>query len=77
MRSYSVMLLVGMILAFAVEMLAVHVLNRWVYVDAMPLLPGTGIGLVPIVQMIVLPAIIFLVASAILRRWFPPDRKPQ
>ena len=34
-------------------------LHRWSYADTMPLVPGVGIGLVPILQMLALPLMIF------------------
>lgn len=34
-------------------------LHRWSYADTMPLLPGIGLGLVPILQMLVLPPLVF------------------
>jgi hypothetical protein len=36
-------------------------LHRWSYADAMPLVPGVGVGLVPILQMLVLPPLVFWV----------------
>lgn len=66
---YLVMLTIGALLATAVETVAVQVLNRWSYADAMPLIPGTNVGFVPVLQLIVLPPLVLLVARAILRRW--------
>lgn len=34
-------------------------LHRWSYADTMPLIPGLALGLVPIVQMLVLPPLVF------------------
>ena len=61
---YTVMLATGLAIGIAVEWVAVHLLRRWSYTDAMPLLPG-GIGLVPILQMLLIPPVIF----AIVARW--------
>ena len=36
-------------------------LQRWSYADTMPLLPGLGVGLLPILQMLVLPPLVFWV----------------
>jgi hypothetical protein len=69
LHGYLVMLPTGIILAVAVEAVAVHVLHRWTYTDAMPRIPGLEIGLVPIAQMLVLPPLIFFLASAILTKY--------
>lgn len=60
---YAVMLATGLAIGIAVEWVAVHLLHRWSYTDEMPLVPGFGIGLVPILQMLLLPPVIFAVAA--------------
>ena len=57
------MLMSGFTLAMLIEWGAVHVLGRWSYAANMPLLPGLGIGVVPILQMLVLPPVIFKVTA--------------
>ena len=54
-----VMVVVGLVLGVTVEWVAVHVLQRWGYTARMPRLPGLDVGLVPVVQMLVLPPLIF------------------
>ena len=44
----------GFVLAVAFEWWALGT-GRWSYADSMPLLPGLGVGLVPVLQMIVIP----------------------
>ena len=66
--SYILMLLSGFTLAMLVEWGGVHVLGRWSYAANMPLLPGWGIGVIPILQMLVLPPIIFKVTARLLER---------
>jgi hypothetical protein len=56
---YLLMLTAGLILAVLVEWVAVYRLERWKYTEIMPILPGLDIGLVPIAQMLVVPAVIF------------------
>jgi hypothetical protein len=56
---YLVMLAAGLILAVSVEWVAVHRLERWAYAENMPTVPGLGIGLVPIAQMLILPPLVF------------------
>jgi len=58
-RGYAVMLAVGLAVGFSVEWAAVRLAGRWVYTAQMPLVPGLGIGIVPVVQMLVLPPLIF------------------
>lgn len=62
-RGYAWMLASGAIFAVALEWTMVHILRRWSYEPAMPLLPGLDIGLVPIAQMLLLPPAIFAVAA--------------
>ena len=64
---YLVMLIAGLIIAVGVEWVAVHVAQRWSYTDRMPLLPGLEVGVVPILQMLLLPPLIFRAVALILR----------
>lgn len=63
-RHCSVMLVVGLGLGVVVEWVAVRLISRWAYTDQMPLIPGLAIGLVPVIQMVVLPPVIFSVVAA-------------
>ena len=65
---YLVMITSGLVLAVLVEWVAVHGLGRWVYAEKMPTVPGLGIGLVPIAQMLILPPLIFRIATVIQAR---------
>jgi hypothetical protein len=62
---YVVMIAAGLLLAVLVEWMAVHKLERWAYAERMPKLPGLGVGLVPIAQMLILPPIIFRIVTFI------------
>ena len=62
---YLVMIAAGLLLAVLVEWVAVHKLERWAYAERMPTVPGLGLGLVPIAQMLILPPIIFRIATFI------------
>lgn len=57
--AYALMLIAGFSIAVMVEWVALHALNRWSYTTSMPLLPGLGIGVVPVLQMLILPPLIF------------------
>jgi hypothetical protein len=69
---YLWMLSAGLVIGVVVEWLGVHVAGRWAYGPRMPLVPGLEIGVVPVLQMLLLPPLIFRMASAgqraILRR---------
>jgi hypothetical protein len=58
-QGYGVMLMTGLVLGIAIEWIAVHRLGRWMYTVQMPLVPGLAIGVVPVVQMLILPPVIF------------------
>ena len=62
---YAVMLPTGVAIAIAVEWIALHWLARWSYTAQMPLVPGLDIGWVPVLQMVLLPPLIF----ALVARW--------
>ena len=66
LKGYGVMLMTGLILDVAVEWLAVHVLQRWSYTVDMPVLPvitGVNIGITPLLQMLILPPVIFYIVA--------------
>ena len=65
---YVVMLSTGLLLALSVEWLGLRVLGRWRYTDRMSLLPGLGLGVVPIAQMLFLPPLIFRMVGRLGRR---------
>lgn len=69
---YGVMLGAGLVIAGAIEWVAVHVLHRWAYTDLMPVIPGLEIGVIPVLQMLLLPPLAFM-AVAIIRGLPRPD----
>jgi hypothetical protein len=62
---YLIMIAAGLLLAILVEWLGLLVLGRWQYTDNMPRIPGLGLGVVPIAQMLILPPVIFRIAAII------------
>lgn len=60
-------LLAGLIIGVAVELWGLGT-GRWQYADAMPTLPGAGVGIVPVLQMLVLPSVVFWIASKLDRQ---------
>lgn len=69
-RGYLVMITTGLVLAVIVEWVALHILNHWQYTGHMPKLPVLNVGLVPLLQMMILPPIIFRVAASRNKRMF-------
>lgn len=53
----------GFLVSVVIELNAVYRLGTWGYGEAMPLIPGVGVGLLPVLQMLVLPPAIFSLAS--------------
>jgi hypothetical protein len=58
-----VILAVGLAIGVSVEWVAVHIAGRWAHAAQMPLMPGLGVGIVPVAQMLVLPPLIFRVVT--------------
>jgi hypothetical protein len=56
---YAVMVGAGLVIGVTIEWVAVHILVRWMYTAWMPRVPGLAVGLVPLLQMLVLPPFIF------------------
>ena len=65
LNCYAILALSGVVMAVAVEWAAVHMLERWSYAQAMPRVPGLEIGLVPVLQMVLLPPLIFRILAAV------------
>lgn len=66
-RGYLLLFVCGALLAIGVEWLAVHELQRWTYTDAMPRFPVLDIGVIPVLQMILLPPIVSCVGAKLAR----------
>lgn len=60
---YSLLVLAGMVIAVAIEMQALA-WGRWAYNARMPIISGIRVGLIPVLQMIMLPLL-----AAHLTRW--------
>ena len=61
-RALAVMLVTGLLIGIGIEWVAINKLSRWAYTADMPLLPGLDVGLVPVLQMLLLPPVIFRIA---------------
>lgn len=60
---YGLMLIIGLLMGVGIEWIAVHTAELWAYTTAMPLVPGLNVGLVPVLQMLLLPPAIFHVVA--------------
>ena len=67
----GLMLGLGLAIAVLVEWVAVHWLQRWAYTEQMPVIPGLEIGVTPVVQMLLLPPLIFWIAG----KWCASGRR--
>ena len=56
---WGVILLTGFVVGLAVEWIGLRVLHRWAYTMAMPLIDGLGLGWVPVLQMMLIPPVVF------------------
>ena len=54
--TWSVSILVGVLLAVSFELWAVYAVHRWEYGSSMPVVPIVRVGATPILQMIAVPA---------------------
>jgi hypothetical protein len=63
LRGYALLVTSGAAVALIVEWIALHLLRRWTYTDAMPRLPGLDIGILPILQMVLLPPVVFRISA--------------
>jgi hypothetical protein len=71
-RGYAVMLAAGLLIGLLVEWLGINIARRWAYAPSMPLIPGINIGIVPVMQMLVLPPLCFRIVAATLARYGRP-----
>lgn len=63
------MALIGTALALVIEKISIE-LERWSYLPSMPLIPGIEVGITPILQMALIPPLVFY----ILRSRYPQKR---
>jgi hypothetical protein len=62
LKEYLMMTALGITIAVLIERHALAA-GRWVYTDRMPTLPFVNVGLVPVLQMVVLPPVVFWMAA--------------
>ena len=69
LAGYLFMGALSMAIAVAIE-IGARATGRWSYTDQMPLFPVVEVGLVPVLQMTILPPLVFAVAA----RWVKAKR---
>ena len=62
-RRMAFMVSVSLVIAILIEWSALHWLRRWAYTEQMPRIPVLDVGLTPILQMLILPPLIFLLTQ--------------
>ncbi|MDQ6892763.1 MAG: hypothetical protein M3167_08805 [Acidobacteriota bacterium] len=74
-RHYALMLGAGLLIGIGLEWIFVRVLEKWSYSPRMPRLPLTRVGAIPVLQMLLLPPLIFWLAAAWLSRGRSSEKK--
>lgn len=69
--AYALMLATGLVISILIEWVAVYGIGRWSYAARMPVLPVLNVGLSPVLQMLLLPPLIFKLAAL----WFERRRR--
>ena len=59
---YFFMLAAGLLISVVIELNAVYRVGKWGYRATMPLLPPWEVGVLPVLQMLLLPPVIFLLS---------------
>ena len=62
-------------IGFGVEWWGVRIAQRWQYSERMPLIPGIDIGIVPLVQMLLLPPLVFWILRRSLAGCYEPKKE--
>lgn len=66
-RTWLVYIACGLLITVLLEYFATQVYQRWEYSDLMPVLPGIGVGSIPLLQWVILPPIALWLTSVFLR----------
>jgi hypothetical protein len=64
LKEYLLMTVLGFTIAVLIERRALAG-SRWVYTDQMPIMPIVNVGLVPVLQLIVLPPVVLWMARRV------------
>lgn len=66
LRGYIFVAVLGFTMAYVTEIVAVHWLEYWSYKSSMPII--FGVGLLPLIQMILLPLVSFAIAKGLIEK---------
>jgi len=66
LAGYFFMAAAGFLVSVVIELNAVYRVGKWGYRETMPLLPPWEVGVLPVLQMLLLPPVIFLLSR---RKW--------
>lgn len=58
----------GAVLGIVIELIGVSAVHRWQYMPAMPRIPGTSLGIVPVIGAALIPTAALLLMSFVQRR---------
>jgi hypothetical protein len=75
MRMMTIAILVGVGYTVFSEWLNAEVRRSWAYAAGMPVIPGLGTGLSPMLQWLVIPAISFAIASRLYSKALPDSSR--
>jgi len=64
LKDYAIIILYGLVASFYFEINALST-GRWSYSNNMPLLLNTGIGIVPVIQLLILFPVTFIMSKKI------------
>ena len=73
--AYAAMFGAALVVGFAVEWWGVRVAQRWQYSERMPVISGIDIGIVPLVQMLLLPPLVFWILRRSLAGGYEPSEE--
>lgn len=65
----------GLLTTLVVEVLSTQVWNRWAYAPTMPIIPGTGVGLAPVLQWLIVPSVALLLVGRRLDGWAQAEQE--
>lgn len=61
-RRFIFLIVLGFLWAVGVEYHAVEIVSRWAYASSMPMIPIINVGVVPVLQMIIIPFLAIFLA---------------
>jgi hypothetical protein len=62
-----ILLAAGLLTTVILELLSTQVWNRWAYTPSMPIVPGLGVGLSPLLQWLAVPSLALILLERVLK----------